>query len=110
MKYIKTFESIINDDLSNLKKYILWSGSDNNYYIFETGRPYVARYGPPLNCCEIFYKYRYDKKDKRLYKEEPKGEHSIGADKKHLIIFQSDNIQDCIDTIYAMENATKYNL
>jgi hypothetical protein len=110
MKHLKTFESMINDDLSNLKKYILWNGSDNNLYIFKTGKPYVATWGPPLNYCEVFPKYMYDKREKRLDKEESTGEHSIGSNRKDLIIYQSDNIQDCIDMIYSMEISPKYNL
>ena len=94
-----------------MKKYILWNGSDNCYYIFETGEPYVAQYGPPLNCCEILYKYMYDKKTKKLTKTKniSKG-NSIGSNNKHLIIYQSDNIQDCIDMIYSIENSLKFNL
>ena len=111
MKYIKYFESTIKDDLSNLKKYILWNGSDGNLYIFETGEKYVTTWGPPLNCCRILYKYMYNKKEKRLYDESgTKGDFSIGADRKHLIIYQSDNIQDCIDVINTIENTIKYNI
>ena len=115
MKHIKNFESV---DL-NIKKYIIWDtriGSPDNGVLLilevldikhSISEGYRIKYS---------FLYRFRKKDNSL--EDMKNSLDLnnsdninytGYSEKN-IVYQSDNIQECIDMLPLLANTSKYNL
>ena len=106
MKYLKTFESEI--DFTKLKKYII---------VQEKNKSQSAKY--ILNVIEIFKIRQYpDKiKVKQLYSYDDKLKKEIFTDtfifekmEKYNILYQSDNIEECINILPTLGELNKYNI
>ena len=102
MKYLKTFEKFY----IGLKKYLIFEAAYDT--IFE-----VVNITPSkINDVEIKSLYYYNKytKIKELVKTQP---YNISYSHSYLsdhIIYQSANLQDCIDKLELREDIKKYNL
>ena len=106
MKHLKTFEATIEDDHTKLKKYIIY---------------YSKELLPTYQIIEILYTepYRDNSKIKFWYQSinnneiEKSSKLPYTTSTNYLIkntIYQSDNLQDCIDKLEIMIHTYKYNL
>ena len=99
MKYLKNYEMYEpNDDVPILKKYVIWDGP---YYllilqIFEQERD------------KIQVSIRYRLIDNVLV---PTEFQNVGTQlTQSSILYQSDNLDDCVKEIHLMSDQQKYNL
>jgi hypothetical protein len=104
MKYIKSFESTIEDEPIITKKYILVKDKkDIHAYILE-----IYNVSNTL----INFKQLYYLDNDHLTQNRHKPNHMTIKElfKYNSIIYQSDNLQDCIDLMKTLINSIKYNL
>ena len=115
MRHIKKFESV---DL-NLKKYIIWDtviGSSSRGVLLILEVLVIKHSISDGYRIKYSFIYRYHKKDNSL--EDMKNSLDLnnsdninytGYSEKN-IVYQSDNIQECIDMLPLLANTSKYNL
>jgi len=121
MKHIKTFENIDQDadqeteDFKNsLKNYIVWYSDDYETLILKTRKDLPATRNNGNACCRVEYQNRYIKRTKTLVDETNKYKDKVfSIDKPETIkrsLYQSDDLQDCIDMLTVLSDTQKYNL
>ena len=111
MKYIKTYEKLIND-LSKLKKYIVvaltTSDSETDYFIDTI----INISSNDVTYTMLYHYQEYNKKLIPVTGDEGNIVKSTAKINNYLkrVIFSSDNLDDCLDFINMREQTTKYNL
>ena len=122
MKYLRLFENL-KDKLPKLDKYLVWQSSDNDIFTIleNTNKVKMSGNGDYNRYKIIPVKHLYDynlKTDILKVRENLMGggrtsgliygdiENSI----KTFLIYQSNDLQDCIDTLKIMSDVNKYNL
>jgi len=103
MKYLKTFES----NKYDFKTYLLYKVNPDIYFILKFVRlngtlrdTYIT-----TNKC-----YSYSKILNNLVPQHAGYRLEYSDDNIKDIIYQSDNIQDCLDVIHTLKDTEKYNI
>jgi hypothetical protein len=101
MKYIKTYEKY--NSVDNFKKYIIWQAKKILMILQVTE---VTEYHLKFNKI-----YTLDKNDllKKMKNEKIVIYHDYDKIKRH-IIYEDDNLQECIDKLKIITDINKYNI
>lgn len=98
MKHLKYFEN-----KNELKKYLILKDSFDMFYIFE----YISTYKDIL----LKRLYNYYSNVNILQKAYPVDYKTLNIRQiKNNLLYESDNLQDCIDKLPTLKNINKYNL
>ena len=116
MKYIRTYENIIEDEKSHDKypKYIIWEFPSKQLLLVSNLSLILIEIlrvrGEDFHV-KILYYLEYGGEIKKEEDSEPsfilKSIFKVSDDN---IIYQSDNLQDCLESLPAILSAKKYNL
>jgi len=103
MKHLKSYENTNEDDISKLKKYIVYD-YNSTYYI-----DIIQHYSKVSNdiTCKMIYQY-YDKTQyfKKMYSIHTYSTSEYLED----VLFTSDNLEECFEFIKQLFILKKYNL
>lgn len=118
MKHIKEYESnneISNDDFkAELKHYLVWYNSNKKTRILEALKDLEASRDNGEPCCRVKYLYKYYIETKELFDESNKDiDKNLSIDRPTVLdrlLYQSDNLQDCIDMLPILSITNNYNL
>ena len=97
MKHLKYFENTIKDDLH----YIIWKDNDDTLVISETKKNLYN-----TTHCKLLYTYKNEKLKKINHKNLGIKFNII----KNFILYQSDNLKNCLNIISTLSDTNKYNL
>jgi hypothetical protein len=121
MKYIKLYENLEDPIPKELCKYLVWRDGEykcnileNTYKVEWSGNPGQE----PYKVIPVLHLYSYNFKNENLEKLEPNSSNRttgliydmIDESMKKSLLYQSNDLQDCIDTVQAMSTSKKYNL
>lgn len=116
MKHLKTYEHKTKYKTSQFSEYLIWSTLENTVRIFKNDHK-IDYWQKDKNqpVLRITHLYTYDLQTKELTKVTGQSnERTTGVflaeDTLPRILFQSDNLQDCINTLPILSATNKYNL
>jgi hypothetical protein len=108
MKYLKSYENIN----IPLKKYVIWK-QDTDLEVFEVTDKIEKWDTDKVIIINILYKFKLGKIEPVSLNKRP----TAGLDLtnlqnniKNFCIYQSDNLQDCLDILEILDTSNKYNL
>lgn len=109
MKHLKTYNNSSEDDLSKLKKYIIFPFIDKNTNIIEYYIDTIKTISNNFILIEMLYNYN---QETQTLSSIEKGTTTKFHINKYLenILFTSDNINDCLNFIKLHTISNKYNL
>lgn len=114
MRFVKTYESFVNSDISDiseLKKYAIWNWSnykdkkDNGYDIIKI----EEIVNNIVVWCREIYTYDKEKGIKYVNSNKQKSFYMSG-EYKDCIIYVSDDLNDCLEYLKMIIESEKYNL
>jgi hypothetical protein len=105
MKHLKSYENTTEDDISKLKKYLVYNDNSTYYYI-DTIK-YYDKISNDITCKMIYQYY-----DKILNFKSINSIHTYSPISEYLkdILFTSDNLEECFEFIKQLFILKKYNL
>ena len=123
MKYIKAYENT-GDPLPNLKDYIIWGGSDSDTCEVYKNNNVVAWSGNGLDkwrilSVEHLYNFNFIKNKLININSKTKLKNGLTSgliydgieeNMKKFLIYQSDNLQDCLDKLEYLSMTRKLNI
>ena len=116
MKHIKSYENIQEKyKESQFSEYIAWRSNTDIKIVKNNHKIKFFQQDKNQPVLEITHLYTYDTIDKSLTKIDDNSNEKItgiflAPDTLPKFLYQSDNVQDCIDMLTLLSTANKYNL